>query len=276
MSTQANTTSVTTEVEVEAPRAHAFRVFTEGIGTWWDDDKHILRAPLAEMVFDPYVAGGIVDRGTDGSECRWARVLAYEPPARVCFSWDINLAWQVENDPARTSEVEVIFTELTADRTRVILTHRHLDRHGEGWEGMRDAVSSGWSLEGFARAAEQPFSGTALGRPLPAVSDTTMQARLAATKPYTAMVLRTTASFARPAHDALIWEHGRRNMALVEAGLLAVVLPVADDSDIAGYGVFTTDLESTRRVVEGDPGIRAGIFDYELHPVRGFPGATLP
>ena len=107
MSTEAPTTSVTTEVEVEAPRAHAFRVFTEGIGTWWDDDKHILQAPLAEMVFEARVGGNIVDRGTDGSECRWARVLAYEPPARVCFSWDIGLTWQIETDPTRTSEVEI-------------------------------------------------------------------------------------------------------------------------------------------------------------------------
>ena len=76
-------------------------MFTEEIGTWWDDDKHILRAPLAEMVFEPYVGGHIIDRGADGSECRWARVLAYEPPARVCFSWDINLQWQIETDPAR-------------------------------------------------------------------------------------------------------------------------------------------------------------------------------
>ena len=141
---------------------------------------------------------------------------------------------------------------------------------------MRDAVGSGWSLGGFARGAEQLFSGTALGQPLPGVSDATIQTRLAAAKPYTALVLRTTASYARPAHDALIWDHGHRNVALVEAGLLAVVLPVVDDSGIAGYGVFTTDLEATRRVLEGDPGGRAGIVDYELRPVRGSPGASLP
>ena len=67
----------------------AFDVFTNRIGTWWDDDKHILAAPLAEMIFEPRVGGHIIDRGTDGSECRWARILAYEPPHRVVFSWDI-------------------------------------------------------------------------------------------------------------------------------------------------------------------------------------------
>jgi uncharacterized protein YndB with AHSA1/START domain len=276
MSTEPTPTSVRTEVDVDAPREHAFRVFTEGMSTWWDDDKHILQAPLAEMRFEPHAGGSIVDRGTDGSECRWARVLAYEPPARVCFSWDINLRWQVEADLDRTSEVEITFTELGPDRTRVVLTHRHLDRHGDGWEGMRDAVAFGWTLEGFAKAAQQPFSGVALGRPLPVVTDTTMQTRLASTAGYTALVLHTTESFARPEHDALIWEHGRRNMALVEAGLLTVVLPVIDDSAVAGYAVFTTDMETTRRVIDDDPGVRAGIFGYELHPVRGFPGATLP
>jgi hypothetical protein len=60
---------------------------------------------------------------TDGSECRWPRVLAYEPPVRVCFSWDINLQWQLETDLSRTSEVEIVFTELSSNRTHVTLTH---------------------------------------------------------------------------------------------------------------------------------------------------------
>jgi uncharacterized protein YndB with AHSA1/START domain len=270
-------TSVSTEVEVEASPEHAFRVFTEGIGTWWDDDKHILSAPLAEMIFEPRVGGHIIDRGTDGSECRWATVLAYEPPARVCFSWDINLQWQIETDPGRASEVEITFTALSPGRTRVVLTHRHLDRHGDGWEQMRNAVGSGWSLTGFAKTAGQPFSGVALGKALPVVTDDTMRSRLASAKPYTVVVLHTTAALTRPACDALIWEHGRRNMALAEAGLLSVVLPAgADGSDVAGYGVFSADLGTTRRLMDEDPGVRAGIFSVELHPVRGFPGARLP
>ena len=153
MTTQLQATSVSTSVEVEAPAEHAFRVFTDGIGSWWDPSHHILQAELAEMVFEPHVGGHIIDRGTDGSECRWARVLAYEPPHRVCFSWDINLRWQLETDPARTSEVEVIFTPAGTARTRVVLTHRHLDRHGDGWKTMRDAVGSGWNLTRFAETA---------------------------------------------------------------------------------------------------------------------------
>ncbi len=153
MSTDTATTEVSTAVEVDAAITQAFHVFTAGIGSWWDKDHHILAAPLAEMVFEPYVGGNIIDRGTDGSECRWSRVLAYEPPNLVCFSWDISLQWQIEADPAKTSEVEIVFTELSPTRTHVRLTHRHLDRHGEGWEGMRDAVARGWDLREFAAVA---------------------------------------------------------------------------------------------------------------------------
>jgi uncharacterized protein YndB with AHSA1/START domain len=155
MTTQVQETSVTTQTVVDAPIDHAFRVFTEGIGSWWDPDHHILEAELAEMVFEPRVGGHIIDRGTDGSECRWSRVLAYDPPHRVGFSWDISLQWQLETDPTKASEIEVTFTEEGPARTRVVLTHRHLDRHGEGWEAMRDAVGSGWTLDRFAEVAAQ-------------------------------------------------------------------------------------------------------------------------
>jgi uncharacterized protein YndB with AHSA1/START domain len=75
-------------------------------------------------------------------------VLAYEPPERLVFTWDISPHWQVESDPQRASEVEVRFIAETPQRTRVELEHRHLDRHGEGWEGLRAGVESaeGWPL----------------------------------------------------------------------------------------------------------------------------------
>ena len=103
-------TSVSTFVDVAAPIEHAFAVFTD-LGRWWDDDKHILAAPLAEMVSNPASVDDIIDRGVDGSECRWARVLAYDPPRRLCFSWDINTSWQLETDPTKCSEVDITFVE---------------------------------------------------------------------------------------------------------------------------------------------------------------------
>ena len=154
MTTQAQATSVQSEIVVEAPLERAFAVFTEDIGSWWPPENHILEAELAEMVFEPRVGGHVYDRGVDGSECRWARVLAYEPPNRVLISWDITPQWQLETDSSRASEIEVRFVPEAPERTRVELEHRNLERHGEGWEGLRDAVGSegGWGscLQSFA------------------------------------------------------------------------------------------------------------------------------
>jgi uncharacterized protein YndB with AHSA1/START domain len=156
MTIQTTHTSVSSTVVVGAPIEEAFRVFTDDIGSWWTPEHHILQAELKEMVFEPRVGGRIIDRGLDGSECAWARVLAYEPPTRVVFSWDINLQWQLESDPERTSEIEVRFVAESPSRTRVELEHRHLDRHGDGWEAMRAAVGApdGWG-NGLGRFADR-------------------------------------------------------------------------------------------------------------------------
>jgi len=87
MTMQATDTSIRTSIVVEAPIERAFSVFTDDIGSWWDPKHHILGAELAEMVFEPREGGYVYDRGVDGSECRWARVLAYDPPKRLVISW---------------------------------------------------------------------------------------------------------------------------------------------------------------------------------------------
>ncbi|MBO0715148.1 MAG: SRPBCC family protein, partial [Acidimicrobiales bacterium] len=109
---------------------------------------NLLGGEIAETVFEPRVGGHIYDRGVDGRVCRWARVLAYDPPGRVVFSWDISPQWQVEEDPDNTSEVEVRFISETPERTRVELEHRNIERHGPGWESVSDGVGSdgGWPL----------------------------------------------------------------------------------------------------------------------------------
>ena len=152
--TAADATSVHRSVVVNAPIERAFTFFTHDIAEWWDRDKHLLQEQLETMTFEPHVGGHIIDRGISGSECRWATILAYDPPTHVAFSWDINLDWQIEPDPAKASEVHVTFTAREDGQTTVDLEHRHLDRHGDGWMAMRDAVGSpnGWSLEGYATA----------------------------------------------------------------------------------------------------------------------------
>jgi uncharacterized protein YndB with AHSA1/START domain len=157
MTTQAADTAVRTSIVVEAGIERAFTVFTDGIDTWWPREHTIGEAPLAEMVLEPRVGGRAYGRDVNGGESDWGRVLGYEPPTRVVVSWDINLQWQREPDPTKASEFEVRFVAEGPERTRVELEHRHLERHGEGWEAMRDAVGSpgGWNagLGAFASAA---------------------------------------------------------------------------------------------------------------------------
>jgi uncharacterized protein YndB with AHSA1/START domain len=148
MNTQAERTSIRTEVVVEASRDRAFRVFTERFDEIKPREHNLLEVDIAESVFEPRAGGRVYDRGVDGSECQWARVLAYEPPDRIVFTWDISPRWQLEPDVGRTSEVEVRFVAEAEERTRVELEHRNLDRHGEGWEGLREGVAGdqGWPL----------------------------------------------------------------------------------------------------------------------------------
>jgi uncharacterized protein YndB with AHSA1/START domain len=146
--TQAAAAVVRRQIVVEAPIDTAFAVFTERFGDFKPPEHNLLASPIAETVFEPRVGGSVYDRGEDGSECHWARVLVYEPPQRVVFSWDIGPTWQVETEPDHTSEVEVTFTAEGPDRTRVELEHRNLDRHGPGWEAVSGGVGhdQGWTL----------------------------------------------------------------------------------------------------------------------------------
>jgi len=135
------------EVVVRGTQEQAFAAFTERMGEIKPREHNLLRSPIVSTTFEPRVGGHIVDRAEDGSECRWARVLVFDPPNRVVFSWDIGPTWQLEQ-PENASEVELRFLPEGPDRTRVALEHRHLDRHGPGWRGVHEGVDSeqGWPL----------------------------------------------------------------------------------------------------------------------------------
>ena len=156
MSIKSPATSVSLQIVVEAPIDRAFRVFTEKFDSIKPRDHNLLPVPIAETVFEPRVGGHVYDRGVDGSECRWARVLVFEPPHRFVISWDISPQWQLETDLTKTSEVEVRFVAEGATRTRVALEHRNIERHGSGWEGVRGGVAgdAGWPLY-LARYSDQ-------------------------------------------------------------------------------------------------------------------------
>jgi uncharacterized protein YndB with AHSA1/START domain len=146
--TQVPLTTVRRSIVVEAPIEVAFEVFTEQFDLVKPRDHSLLAVEIAESVFERRVGGCLYDRGVDGSECRWARVLAYEPPRRFVISWDISPQWQIETDLENTSEVEVRFVADADNRTRVELEHRNLDRHGGEWRALRDGVGGdgGWPL----------------------------------------------------------------------------------------------------------------------------------
>jgi uncharacterized protein YndB with AHSA1/START domain len=136
------------QIVVEAPIERAFSVFTDRFGDFKPPEHNLLGTAIAETVFEPRVGGHILDRAIDGRECRWARILVYEPPHRVVFSWDISPQWQIETDPDNTSEVEVRFVAETPQRTRLELEHRNIERHGPGWQAVAEGVGddAGWPL----------------------------------------------------------------------------------------------------------------------------------
>jgi uncharacterized protein YndB with AHSA1/START domain len=126
----------------------AFELFVDKFDAIKPREHNLLSVPIAETIFEPHVGGHIYDVGTDGSQCKWARVLVYQPPSRLVFSWDIGPTWQLEPDPAKTSEVEVRFVAESESRTRVELEHRHLERHGTDWRAVAGGVDgdAGWPL----------------------------------------------------------------------------------------------------------------------------------
>ncbi|PTL86008.1 ATPase [Vitiosangium sp. GDMCC 1.1324] len=150
--------SVKKEIVVEAPQERAFRVFTEGIGRWWPREHHIGKAELKEVVLEPRVGGRWFERGVDGSECLWGKVLVYEPPRRVVLAWQINAQWQY--DETFSTEVEVLFSPEGPKRTRVELEHRDLERFGDQQETIRKAFESGGGWAGILAEYQKLAAGS--------------------------------------------------------------------------------------------------------------------
>lgn len=107
------------------------------------------------------------------------------------------------------------------------------------------------------------------------ITDELMRQRLSATRNYCVVILKRTTKYQEEGTEAIIWEHGRRNFALRAAGVLSIVCPIRDDSDVAGIGIFNANVEEVKKIMDGDPAVQAGILSYETHPCRGFPGDSL-
>jgi uncharacterized protein YndB with AHSA1/START domain len=148
-------TAVRHTITVAAPQERAFMMFTEGFDQWWPRTHKIGPSELAEAVLERREGGRWYERGVDGSECEWGKVLVWEPPSRLVLAWQITGEWAYDED--LLTEVEVSFAPEGPDRTRVELEHRGLDAFGERADEMRGTFDSpgGWPgiLERFAQAA---------------------------------------------------------------------------------------------------------------------------
>ena len=107
------------------------------------------------------------------------------------------------------------------------------------------------------------------------VADDVMQAGLATTREYALAILRQGPAYLDEGARAIVWEHGRRNFGLRADGVLNVVCPVLDDSDVCGVGIFDASVADVEAIMAGDPGVQAGVFVYDVHPCRSFPGDAL-
>jgi uncharacterized protein YndB with AHSA1/START domain len=163
----AEATSVRFEIEVVAPIEHAFRVFTEGFDSWWPRDHHIGGADMAVAILEPRVGGRWYELGVDGRECEWGMVLAWDPPRHVAVSWNLDGEFRFNQGHDRSSRVDIRFERRGSDRTQVILEHSGLDRHGDTWHRLRDAISRGWptDLRLFRDAVAAGWTGAATDSP---------------------------------------------------------------------------------------------------------------
>lgn len=108
------------------------------------------------------------------------------------------------------------------------------------------------------------------------ITDEFMRQMISTTKNYSIVILKAGPNRHIEGADKIIWEHGRRNFALRADGVLAIVCPIRDGSDVAGVGIFDADLEEVHKIMKGDSAVQAGVVVYEVHATRGFPGDSLP
>jgi len=243
-----SSSSVTKSITVEASREVAFKVFTERMGTWWPSAHHIGKSALLSIIVEPRAGGRWAERGVDGTECDWGRVLSWEPPHRLLLAWQLTADFEYDAD--FSTEVEVRFIEEAPKRTRVELEHRQLERFGARQEEMRAAFDSdgGWTLglNAFAKDVATSQKKNFLLRLLPP-------------RPTFAQDMSETERKAMNEHVGYWTRH-------VALGTAIAFGPVADPKGGWGVAIVAVDDDATvRKLTEEDPAIRAAIgLSYEI------------
>jgi uncharacterized protein YndB with AHSA1/START domain len=140
---------------VKADVHRSFNAFANRMGSWWPRSKSVGSSPQADVVIEPRAGGRWYERGQDGSESEWGKVLDWNPPSRLVLAWQIDGSWKY--NPACITEVEINFTALGAKETRVDFEHRHLERLGENASAIRDMLNSGWGgiLDLYGKLADE-------------------------------------------------------------------------------------------------------------------------
>ena len=111
---------------------------------------------------------------------------------------------------------------------------------------------------------------------MPIITDEYMKQMMTTTKTYSIVILKKGPNSEHANRQQIVWEHGRKNFELRAEGLLSIVCPVMDNSDVQGVGIFNTDEEGVKKIMDEDPGVKEGVLIYEVHPCRSFPGDSLP
>jgi hypothetical protein len=285
MMTTSEPTTVATVLPLRRPAVHAstlvrsdvehtFDVFVRMIGQWWPVERMSAgHDRVRDVTLEQKTGGSVYETWDDGTTVTWGTVAVWDPPHRFTMTWDGTL---------KPTEVDLAFNALGPQLTRVTLEHR-------GWEALTDeeltqdcAHPGGYSAGGYDigwRLVLDRFAAAAARaneREIPEITDEYMLEMLSRSLEYTAVLLAQGPNFEAEGSDKVIWEHGRRNFSLRADGVLAIVCPITDGGEWCGIYVFNANERESARIMDGDPGVRAGTFTYEAHPIRGFPGDSLP
>lgn len=137
---------------VQCDAAHAFAVFTASTSMWWPVSHSESRQPGLSVMFEPRTGGRIFERSPDGTEFEWGEITLWDPPKRLAYLWHLGV------DRSLATQVRIEFVPLTADSTRLKITHSGWDGLGDLGPPRRDRNQRGWDglLPHFVAACGRP------------------------------------------------------------------------------------------------------------------------